>query len=333
MDRPTRFSDAELIAELERLRAEEREQTLRILERINEVNDRKAYLDAGYATLFDFCVVRLRYSEQAAARRINSARAILRFPALKSRLQTGELTLSAVSRLEPHLTTQNVEIVVARARGKAQREINDLAVELAFERRATEAAQLAPEPETTPEPSLFESPPSTEPTTESAAPAAAPARSPTPPRRRDTIRLEAPGLGRISFQADEALRRRFDRMKELLRRACPSGRLEEVLARVADDFLARHDPALKKPAPVRPPRVVETRRIPQWVKDHVWARDGGRCAYAAPDGTRCGGRGGLEYDHVTPWSLGGSSDDPQNIRLLCRAHNLRRTRRTFRAVC
>lgn len=29
----------------------------------------------------------------------------------------------------------------------------------------------------------------------------------------------------------------------------------------------------------------------------------------------------LEYDHRRPFALGGSSDDAENIRLLCRAHN------------
>jgi hypothetical protein len=45
------------------------------------------------------------------------------------------------------------------------------------------------------------------------------------------------------------------------------------------------------------------RRIPQWVKDIVWARDGGSCSYPRAGGGRCGARGGLEaaavYWHTT----------------------------------
>ena len=29
----------------------------------------------------------------------------------------------------------------------------------------------------------------------------------------------------------------------------------------------------------------------------------------------------LEFDHIIPWAQGGLSDDPDNIRLLCRTHN------------
>ncbi|MDD5657597.1 MAG: HNH endonuclease signature motif containing protein [Elusimicrobia bacterium] len=74
----------------------------------------------------------------------------------------------------------------------------------------------------------------------------------------------------------------------------------------------------------QPPRtasLVESRRIPQSVKDEVWARDGGRCAFVSAGGKRCDERDGLEFDHVVPWAMGGRSHDPRNIRLLCRAHN------------
>jgi 5-methylcytosine-specific restriction endonuclease McrA len=71
------------------------------------------------------------------------------------------------------------------------------------------------------------------------------------------------------------------------------------------------------------------RRIPQWVKDIVWARDGGSCSYPRAGGGRCGARGGLEFDHIVPWALGGPSDDPKNIRLLCRGHNQEEARRLF----
>ncbi|MFA6318200.1 MAG: HNH endonuclease signature motif containing protein [Elusimicrobiota bacterium] len=72
-----------------------------------------------------------------------------------------------------------------------------------------------------------------------------------------------------------------------------------------------------------------SRRIPRWVKDKVWERDGGRCSYVSPEGRRCEGTGMLEYDHVIPWALGGLSDDPDNIRLLCWTHNQWAARMVF----
>lgn len=59
------------------------------------------------------------------------------------------------------------------------------------------------------------------------------------------------------------------------------------------------------------------RIIPTWVKLEVWKRDGGKC-------TKCGSEKDLHFDHIIPWSKGGSSSTPQNIQLLCGKHNLQK---------
>lgn len=57
-----------------------------------------------------------------------------------------------------------------------------------------------------------------------------------------------------------------------------------------------------------------SRTIPQDVKIAVALRDEGNCRV-------CGSKKGLQYDHIYPWSLGGRSDDSNNIQLLCGYHN------------
>lgn len=61
----------------------------------------------------------------------------------------------------------------------------------------------------------------------------------------------------------------------------------------------------------------DDRLVPSWVKLEVWRRDKGRCAYPS-----CGVTTGLHFDHVIPYSKGGSSKDPANIQILCGRHNL-----------
>jgi hypothetical protein len=52
----------------------------------------------------------------------------------------------------------------------------------------------------------------------------------------------------------------------------------------------------------------------------VLERDGLACNWVDAQGVRCGTRAWLEVDHRQPRGKGGSSE-PDNLRLLCRAHN------------
>src|SRR5215212_759773 len=60
-------------------------------------------------------------------------------------------------------------------------------------------------------------------------------------------------------------------------------------------------------------RPVHSRTIPQDVKIAVSVRDGGKCRI-------CGSQENLQYDHILPYSLGGRSEDVDNIQLLCGCH-------------
>ena len=59
------------------------------------------------------------------------------------------------------------------------------------------------------------------------------------------------------------------------------------------------------------------RLIPTAVKLEVWKRDGGKCSL-------CGATEDLHFDHIIPWSKGGSSSTADNIQLLCGKHNLQK---------
>lgn len=59
------------------------------------------------------------------------------------------------------------------------------------------------------------------------------------------------------------------------------------------------------------------RVIPTAVKLEVWKRDKGKCVI-------CGRKESLHFDHIIPYSQGGSSKDPKNIQILCASHNLQK---------
>jgi 5-methylcytosine-specific restriction endonuclease McrA len=63
-----------------------------------------------------------------------------------------------------------------------------------------------------------------------------------------------------------------------------------------------------------------SRYIPAAVRRAVWARDGSQCRYVDAQGRRCSERTRLEFHHRRPFGVGGEHG-PENIALLCRAHN------------
>lgn len=92
--------------------------------------------------------------------------------------------------------------------------------------------------------------------------------------------------------------------------------LQEVGGRAVCRFrltLREREPPLTQNSVMRD--LEHTRLIPPSVKQAVWKRDGGRCRL-------CGATDNLHFDHIIPYSKGGSSLVADNIQLLCARHNL-----------
>jgi HNH endonuclease len=65
------------------------------------------------------------------------------------------------------------------------------------------------------------------------------------------------------------------------------------------------------------PELNHRRIIPTPVKLEVWKRDGGKCV-------KCGSTNELHFDHILPYSRGGTSLTAENVQLLCARHNLQK---------
>jgi hypothetical protein len=298
-----------------------------------EVERRSLHLEHGGSTFLEYCVERWKWGEGAAMQRIIAARSAALYPGIYSFLRDGLLNLSAVSRLAPFLTIDNHGAVLSRAAGRKRAALDEMIAEL----RAS-AARVAAEAEGS-APMSFDLPfaasarmgtPARVDEADSGSREDADAPAPMPPRKAEPS-SSSKGAAWLSFRADDVLRRDLERARFLLERRSGAKRIEDVIAYLLRDFLRRRDPDVRKAAREGTRRARPSRCVPQWVRDRVWNRDGGRCAFVAPDGPRCAARRRLEYDHVLPWARGGSSDDPDNIRLLCRAHNLFLARRDFGA--
>src|SRR6185369_1909914 len=102
-----------------------------LLVHLGEIDDRKLYLERGHPSMFAFCVVDLRFSDDVAYNRIMVARAGRRLPAVIEVARSGDVHLAGLRLLSPHLTLENHRAILAEATGKSKRDIELIVARLA----------------------------------------------------------------------------------------------------------------------------------------------------------------------------------------------------------
>src|SRR5579883_3047287 len=120
------LSDAQLLESLKSLCGQSRAVLARLLGHLFEVEERRLHLEAACPSMFQFCVQKLRMSEDEACRRIQAARLARRFPDLLVRIERGDLTLSTMALLQHALTEASYEELVEAAAGKTKAEVQAL---------------------------------------------------------------------------------------------------------------------------------------------------------------------------------------------------------------
>jgi len=348
------LSDTDLLDRLAALAGKEREASVEVVAHLAELDTRASlYAARSHGSLFTYCTEVLRLSEDAACNRISAARACRRFPVILDALASGALSLTSVRMLNPHLTPENHEAVLARASSRSRREIEALVAELAPRpdvsssvRKLPAVTLPAPVPFSATAPLAIEvkattvtAPGSAPPTS---VPAAAPPTSPAtalpvaalPAARRPIVETTSPERYRVQFTIGKESHDKLRRVQALLRREIPNGDPGAIFDRAIALLLERVEKeklgaATKPRAPraIRPGTdspvssgPVTSRHTPSHVKRSAWQHDGGQCAFVSKDGRRCTERAFLEFHHIRPYALRGASS-PENISLRCRRHN------------
>ncbi len=121
---------------------------------------------------------------------------------------------------------------------------------------------------------------------------------------------------KLSFYASPELLEKLEKCKGLLAHQNYEGDLAKLIEILADKALKVDDAP-----PRRAPQAQEkrTRHIPKATERLVWKRANHQCEYEK-NGKRCTSRHALEIDHIVEYAKGGSNK-PENLRLLCSAHN------------
>jgi hypothetical protein len=118
-----RLTDAELLASTRRLVGRSNQLLAELLAHLGEVEARGIHRTRACSSLYVYCIYELRFSEDEAFRRVAAARLVRRFPALLDAVASGELHLTGLLMLGPHLTESNLAEVLARAKHRTKREL------------------------------------------------------------------------------------------------------------------------------------------------------------------------------------------------------------------
>jgi hypothetical protein len=270
-----RISDHELLADVGRLVGSERELTAKLVRYLAEIEERRLHLQAGFSSMFEFCVKELGLSEGGAFRRILAARLGRRFPLVYSLLASGAVHLSALERVRERLTEENhVELLDAVSR-KTTRDVETL------------LAERFPRPDV---PSRIRKAGRIEPLSKSRFKVEFTATAELCEKLelcRDLMSHANPSreLAVVVERAVDLLLADLERKRLARTKRGTSRRGRKGTRKGTRDGIAQSE---------------RSSRIPNAARRQVFERDGLRCTYVSPSGRRCGARAFLELDHAHP---------------------------------
>lgn len=293
-----------------------------LLVHLGEVETRGLALELGFRSLFSYCVEVLHFSESVAYHRITAARAARRFPQILDRIRSGELHLSGLRLLVPHLTAENCLELLDLARHQSKRAIEERLADRAPKPDAKAVLRQLPERAAVSTPRVIDTPaPPSVPVAASARPVAEPL-----------------GCSRykVQFTAGHETHAKLREAQALLRHQIPDGDPERVFERALDALL--RDLRRVRFAQTNAPRAQRAevsgaapRHIPAAIRRAVARRDGERCTFVAGDGRRCGACDALEFHHLVPFARS-RRHRADEITLRCRAHNAHAATQDFGAA-
>jgi hypothetical protein len=331
--------DDVLLRDLATLVTHDRLMTASLLAHIAEVDTCRLYVPAGYSSMHAYCVEELRLSEDAAAKRIQAARAARRYPSLFSALAEGRLHLAGVCLLAPDLTAENARELIEAATHKRKSAIEEF-LGCRFGRLEPPALMQSITPiRSTNRPGILQHAP-----VNVGVEAAAVAGTFNEHAPRDFEGEAPPSAGRLAAvvtfdehapghvedsreKPEPALPERFllklaisksthDKLRyaqALLSHAVPTGELAQVLDRALDALIPQLErrkfgAMTGRPSRRRTVTSIRKRHVPAHVRRAVWERDEGQCTFVSASGTRCKERRFLEFDRVDPVARGGEGD-------------------------
>src|SRR4051812_17285957 len=120
------LEDDQLLTALSGLVRREHDLLSDLLAHLAELDERGLCIALGYSSLFAYCTEALGFCKSSAGRRIAAARVCRQYPEAFVRVANGELQLSVVCALRPHLTAENASELFATCSCKSYEQVEEL---------------------------------------------------------------------------------------------------------------------------------------------------------------------------------------------------------------
>lgn len=328
------LSNNELLSSMQNLVRTERKITHMILLHIVEIEDRKLYADLGYDGMFPYLTRGLGYSEGSAYRRLHSARLLAQIPEVATKIESGSLNLSQLTKMQKCLVASEEKGEILTT-SKALDVLEKIEHKNIFETQKTLAQEMNMPIES------YES---------------------ITPQRDESVRILVT-LTKEQFS-------QLELAKSLLSHICIDGSWAQVIGKLAEVFnkkkLEARSVVTRSAIVAAADRVGRWRReegsqdtselmetdvlevsnefkgskgvrsfksrsergyLPVGLRRELFKKAQFSCEYIeSKTGKKCQSSYQLQIDHRIPIALGGS-DRIENLRVLCRTHNLAAARK------
>jgi hypothetical protein len=303
------MTDSQLIKYVAHLVQREREIVECLIWHLQEVQDRKLFIQMGYTSMFECLVKHFKYSEPVAYSRISALRIISEVPAVADALNSGEVNLTTLTMAQSFIRKQEKE-----SGEKISIEMKTQYIESIKNKSTAEVKQILA--------------------------------TLNPIAELPLDRVQYLDMDHVQLQvtADRNLLEKIEHLKSLISHENLNPSFNEIFNLALDAAIEKVEkrkglraPVLKAKvlfrnnsddSKVRKPRgnltqsfaIKNSRYIPRNVKRFVVARSQNRCEHIHSDGRRCSSKFQTQFDHIKAHSKGGNTA-LENMQLLCRVHN------------
>ncbi|WP_374077458.1 HNH endonuclease [Bdellovibrio bacteriovorus] len=268
----------------------ERKITHLILCHINEVESRRLYADLGFDSMYKYLTQQLGYGEDSAYRRLQAARLLKQVPAVAEKLEEGTLNLTQLTQVQKCLK-QEIKLGHKIDLQQTTQILDEIQNKYGSETQKFLAQEFN-----------------------------------QPVQTHEIIKQQQDNSVRLEMTFTEEQMKTLRQAKDLLSHVLPDGNWAELFTLLAKKHVQKELGKVDKPKKKKlthnflPQR--NRRNIKITLKRELLKKAHHCCEYIdSHSGKKCESTYQLQIDHCIPLACGGS-DTPENLRVLCRTHNI-----------